>query len=46
MGKATTDDEAAIRDVIERMHNAIWAKDIEAFARTQVEADYVRRWAF
>lgn len=47
MGDGTEDrDEAAIRDVIERMHNAIWAKDIAAFARTQVMADYTRRWAF
>lgn len=46
MGKGAEDDEAAIRDVIERMHNAIWAKDMEAFADTQVIAEYTRRWAF
>jgi DNA-binding CsgD family transcriptional regulator len=46
MGESTNGDEAAIRDVIARMHNAIWAKDMEAFAETQVIAEYTRRWAF
>jgi DNA-binding CsgD family transcriptional regulator len=43
---AVSDDEAAIRQVIDDMYRAIWRKDMAALTRCHVETDYARRWAW